>query len=85
MKKLDVDYVVPGHGEVGDKSVFQEMEDVVNIWINTIKEAIAKGMTLEEAQKTLTMAKQFPDFPRDERTKGIIAMNVTSIYKYYKK
>jgi len=85
LKKLDVDYVVPGHGEVGDKSVFQEMEDVVNIWINTVKEAIAKGMTLEEIQKTLTMTKEFPNLPRDERTKGIITMNLASIYKYYKK
>jgi cyclase len=85
LQKLDVDYVVPGHGEVGDKGVFKEMEDVVNIWINTVKEAIAKGMTLEEAQRTLTMTKQFPDIPGDERTKGIITMNVTSIYKYYKK
>jgi glyoxylase-like metal-dependent hydrolase (beta-lactamase superfamily II) len=85
LKKLDVDYVVPGHGEVGDKTVFKEMEGVVNIWIDTVKEAIAKGMTLEEAQKTITMAKQFPNFPRDERTAGIIKMNVTRLYEVLKK
>jgi len=85
LEKLDVDYVVPGHGEVGDKSVFKEMEDVVNIWINTVKEAIARGMTKEEALKKVTMAKQFPNMPRDERTAGIISMNVARLYEVYKK
>jgi glyoxylase-like metal-dependent hydrolase (beta-lactamase superfamily II) len=85
LEKLDVDYVVPGHGEVGDKSVLKEMYKTVTIWINTVKEAIKDGMTLEEAQKNITMAKQFPDIPRDERTAGIITMNVGAIYQYYMK
>ena len=85
LEKLDVDYVVPGHGEVGDKSCFKEMYDVVTLWINAVKEAIAKGMTAEEAQKKVTMTKQFPNIPRDERTAGIISMNVARIYEVYKK
>lgn len=85
LEKLDVDHVVPGHGEVGDKSCFKEMYLNVTIWIDTVKEAIARGMTLEEAQQKVTMAIQFPNLPRDERTAGIIRMNVTRLYEVYKK
>ena len=84
MKKLDVDYVVPGHGEVGDKSVFKEMYDNVVIWTKTVKEAIVAGKTVEEIQKTTDMYKKLPNLPRDERTPGIIAMNLAAIYNYYK-
>jgi cyclase len=85
LEKLDVDYVVPGHGEVGDKSCIKDMTETVSTWINAVKEAIKKGMTLEEVQKNVTMAKQYPNMPRDERTAGIVSMNVTRIYEYYKK
>ena len=42
-------------------------------------------MTLQEAQKKVTMAKQFPNLPRDERTAGIVQMNVTRLYEVLKK
>jgi glyoxylase-like metal-dependent hydrolase (beta-lactamase superfamily II) len=85
MEKYDIDYVIPGHGDVGDKSCIKEMYDTVTIWVNTIKDAIAKGMTLKEVQSQVTMAKQFPNLPRDERTAGIIQMNVTRLYEILKK
>jgi cyclase len=85
MEKLDVDYVVPGHGDVGDKSVFKEMYDNVVIWTKTVKEAIAAGKTVEELQKTIDMYKKLPNLPHDERSTGIIAMNLGAIYNYYKK
>ncbi len=85
LEKFDVDYVVPGHGDVGDKACIKEMYDNVNIWINTVKDAIAKGMTLEEAKKKITMIEQLPNLPHDERTAGIIQMNVTRLYEVLKK
>ncbi|OGO20643.1 MAG: hypothetical protein A2Z15_01070 [Chloroflexi bacterium RBG_16_50_11] len=85
LQKFDVDYVVPGHGDVGDKSCITEMYETVTIWIDTIKAAISKGMTLEEVQKKVNMVKQFPNLPRDERTSGIVSMNVTRLYEVLKK
>ncbi|MHB8105332.1 MAG: MBL fold metallo-hydrolase [Dehalococcoidales bacterium] len=85
LEKYDVDYVIPGHGDVGNKSCISEMYDTVSIWLNTVKETIAKGMTLKEVQSKVTMAKQFPNLPRDERTNGIIQMNVTRLYEILKK
>jgi hypothetical protein len=85
MQKLFVDYVVPGHGEVGGKEVFQEMYDNVTIWTETVKDAIKHGMTVEEAQQKLDMAKKFPNLPKEPRTADIIRMNIGAIYMYYKK
>jgi cyclase len=85
LEKFDVDYVVPGHGDVGDKSCIPEMYNTVTTWIETVKEAIAQGMTRQEAQKKVTMVKQFPNLPRDERTAGIVVMNVGSLYDILEK
>lgn len=85
MEKFDVDYVIPGHGDVGDKSCIKEMYDTVTVWLDTIKKAIAKGMTLKEVQNQVTMEKEFPNLPRDERTPGIIQMNVTRLYEILSK
>jgi hypothetical protein len=78
-QKLDVDKVVPGHGSITDKSCFAQMYKVVTIWIDTVADTIAKGMTLEEAQDKVTMFEQCPDMPQDERTSEIVRMNVTRI------
>ena len=85
LQKFDVDYVVPGHGDAGDKSCITEMENTVNTWIDTVKEAIAKGMTLQEVQQKLTMREQFPELTHDERTTSVVNMNVTRLYEILKK
>jgi cyclase len=85
MDKLDVDYVVPGHGDTGGKNIIKEMYDNVGIWTETVKEAISAGKTVEETQQTTDMYKKLPNLPRDERSPGIVSMNLAAIYKYYKK
>lgn len=85
MAKLDVDYVVPGHGEPGGKEVVKEMYDAVTVWTETVKDAIKKGMTAEEAQKKIDMTKKLPNLPGEPRTSDIIKMNIGAIYNYYKK
>jgi cyclase len=85
MAKLDVDYVVPGHGDVGGKEVFKEMYDNVTIWVDAVKDAIKKGWTVEETQQKLDMAKKLPNLPKDERSAGVIKMNIGAIFNYYKK
>jgi cyclase len=85
LQKLDVDKVVPGHGNVCDKSYLQEMYKVVTIWIDTVADAVARGMTLEEVQKKVKLAEKFPWLPGDERTAGVIRMNVARLYEVLKK
>ena len=84
-EKLDVDKVVPGHGPVSDKSAFQRMYKIVKGCMDDVKAAIDKGMSLAEAQDRVTFAEIFPAIPRDERTAGVMRMNVERLYKYLKK
>jgi hypothetical protein len=80
-----VDKVVPGHGEVQEKSYLPQMKKTIQTWISTVAGAIAKGMPLEEAQEKLTLAEEFPNLPRDEHTTNIIRTNVARLYEYLKK
>jgi cyclase len=85
LQQLDVDKVVTGHGEVQSKSYLPQMIKNIQTWLGAVAGAIEKGMTLAEAQEKVTMAKEFPNLPRDERTAGLIGMNVARLYEYLKK
>jgi cyclase len=84
LEKLDVDMVVPGHGEPGPKSYIKEMEQTVQRWLDTVAAAIDKGMSVKEAQDNLTMEDMYPGASKDPRSSGVIRMNVERIYEYLK-
>jgi glyoxylase-like metal-dependent hydrolase (beta-lactamase superfamily II) len=81
--KLDVDKVVPGHGPVADKSCFKQMYKIVKGCLDAVRAAIAKGMSLEEAQEKVSFAEILPGVP--EHMKGVTRMNVGRLYEYLKK
>jgi cyclase len=82
LDELDVDIVVPGHGEVGGKSYFKEMGRTVQSWIDAVQAAIDSGMSSTEAQDKLTMADRYPEIAKDPHMSGVLRMNVASIYQY---
>jgi cyclase len=84
IQQMDVDKVIPGHGEVQDKSYIAQMIKNIQTWIGVVAEAIKKGMTLEEAQKNVTMVKEFPDLTKNLPMPGLIPMNVARLYEYLK-
>lgn len=60
ISELDVDYIVPGHGEVCDKSFLKEQADYVRECINTIKSALAKGYTRDETVDRVSLPRRYP-------------------------
>jgi cyclase len=60
LQQLDVEKVVPGHGEVSDKAYLQVMYDNLKYCIDTVKAAIDKGWSLKETQEKVTFAERFP-------------------------
>lgn len=84
-EKLDVDRVVPGHGRVVDRSYFRQMSQTVQTFIDTVRSAIDKGMSLQETQEKVTFEGLLPQIPRDERSADVIRMNVTRLYEVLKK
>jgi cyclase len=83
--KLDFDKVVPGHGEVADKSYIKQMIKTIHVWIDPVKDAIKKGMTLEETQKKIASMKEFAEIFKNAMIPGMIDNSVAGIYNYYKK
>jgi glyoxylase-like metal-dependent hydrolase (beta-lactamase superfamily II) len=58
MEKLsqwDIEKVVPGHGEVTDKSAFEQKKRLLVDLRKSVKEAMDKGLTLEEMNKSIKM------------------------------
>jgi cyclase len=84
LQTLDFDKVVCGHGEVQEKSYITQMIKNIQTWVGAVSDAIKKGMTLEEAQKNVTMVKEFPDLVKNTTMPGVVQMNVGGIYKYLK-
>ncbi len=85
LEELDVDKVVPGHGEVTDKSCFSQMSKNVRGWIDAVADAIDKGMNLEEAIEEVPKAEMFADMPKEGPAAGFLRMNIERIYRYLKK
>jgi cyclase len=84
LQTLDFAKIVCGHGEVQDKSYLPQMIKNIRTWVGAVSDAIKKGMTLEEAQKNVTMVKEFPDLVKNLAMPGVVPMNVAGIYNYLK-
>lgn len=50
-KEFDADYLVPGHGKVCTPDFIPEMQKNIQAWIDVVREAVSRGMTLEQAKE----------------------------------
>jgi cyclase len=83
---MDVETIVPGHGEVCDKAYLKQQGEIIQGWVDLVEGFVAKGMTEEEAlAQPVDVLKIDPYpigqrlFPISERLNG---MNVKNVYKY---
>ncbi len=49
IEAMDIDVVVPGHGEIGDRETVREFRLFIQECIDIVKEAIKQGMSKEQA------------------------------------
>ena len=85
LSEMDVDYVIPGHGEISDKSAFQVMKDKIRLWIEVVGGALEEGLDLEETRQRIIEAKEFADIPKEEPMAGFVNMNIESLYRILSK
>ncbi len=85
LNELDVDIVIPGHGEVTDKSAFANMKGQIQTWLNVIGKAVDAGASLEETFKRVNEAKEFARVPKEGPMAGFFKMNVESLHRALKK
>lgn len=85
LSELDVDYVIPGHGEISDTSAFKIMKDKIQLWVEVVGGAIKEGLDLEETRQKIMEAKEFSDIPKEEPMAGFVNMNIESLYRILSK
>jgi cyclase len=87
LETLDFTKIVPGHGDVQDKSYLKQMINVIHRWIDPVKEAVKQGLTLEETVKKISAIKEFAELAKASTMPGpgIVVSSITGIYKYYTK
>ncbi len=82
LEQFDVDYVVRGHGTVGNKSSINEMKDNLNYCFDAVKAAIDRGWNLDDACRKLTFSERFPPLPGDPMA-HIRRMGITRLYEIF--
>jgi len=67
--ELEVDYIVPGHGEVCDRSYLEEEAKYIQECMDAVGQAVDRGWTKEEAVAGVS----WPDrYPFDEGTESLV-------------
>lgn len=85
IQKIEADMLVPGHGNVCNRSYIPEMTAFVQAWIDAIKDAIKKGMSLEEAQNKVSLLDRYPMQPGSEAMgQQVQRNNVAHMYEVLK-
>jgi cyclase len=81
LKELDVDYYIPGHGEVCTRDYLDEQAGFIREWIAAAKDAVEKGWSLEEAKERISFLDRYPMVGKmDDFGPELQKMNVTRLY-----
>lgn len=60
LSALDVEVVVPGHGDLCKKDYFQEQADIIRQWMELVKSAIRQGLSVDEATEKISSPDPYP-------------------------
>ncbi len=81
IKKLDVDYFVPGHGPVCTKREVDVQKAFLLEWLTAVQTAIAKGYSKEETIKSIDFGKRFNvDIGQEYMLDHVIEHNASALY-----
>ncbi len=81
IKKLDVDYFVPGHGPVCTKREVDVQKAFLLEWLAAVQTAIGKGLSKEETVKSIDFGKRFNvDIGQEYMLDHVIEHNASALY-----
>lgn len=82
LKALDAEYYIPGHGEVCGKDYLDEQASVVKEWIETARNAVNRGWSLEEAQEKISFLDRYViDEEMKPRARELEQMGIKNVYE----
>ncbi len=82
LAQFDAEYVIRGHGSIGDKSSIKEMMESVQYCFDEVKNAIQQGWSLEEAREKIDFSGRFPSIPGDPMA-PIRKEGITHLYELF--
>ncbi len=86
IQELEADVLVPGHGDICDRSYIPEMSAGIQDWIDAVKTAIKQGMSLEEAQDKISfLDRYYIEAGAEERMQRVQRQSVARLYQVLKK
>ena len=85
LQELEAEFLVPGHGDVCRPGYIPEMKAVIQAWIDAVSDAISRGMSLEDAQETISLLGRYPMQSGNEAMGPMLQrMNVARLYEVLK-
>ena len=86
IQEIEADVLIPGHGCICGRDYIPEMSAFIQAWIDAVKAAISKGMSMEEAQDKISLLDRYPMGAGTEaRAQMVQRMNVARLYEVLKK
>lgn len=82
IEALEVDWIVPGHGEVCTKGFVPELASFIQECIDAVQKALEQGLSKEEAAERISFLGRYPMSPgREAFGPELQRMNVRRIYE----
>ncbi|MDY6834844.1 MAG: MBL fold metallo-hydrolase [Chloroflexota bacterium] len=83
---LEVDYIIPGHGNICQKDYLKQQTSIIQGWIDVMSRAIDEGMSHEEAAKMISSTEQYTkELGLGNFSPEVQLMNVRRLYDQLKK
>ncbi len=80
VEKMDLQFVIPGHGEIGDKSILRAQAEYLKALRDEIKKLVDEGLPLEDAIKRA----ELPEYKNIEGYSQRFSRNVEAVYRELK-
>ena len=84
LEKLDVDIVVPGHGEVCGKEAFSQMRKKLKDWLDAVSAAIKRGLSVKETIEEISKDDRFVSVPLEGPEIMFLQTNIESLFNILK-
>lgn len=84
LEELDVDIVVPGHGDICSREAFSQMSIKVKDWVNAVSDAISRGLGIQETIAAIKRDDRFADLPQQGPDPEFLNTNVRRLYEILK-
>jgi cyclase len=85
LKGLDVEYYIPGHGDVCGRDYLDEQTSVVKEWIDAVRNALNNGWSVEEAQERISFLDRYAiEEEMRERVGEMEKVGIANVYELAK-